>query len=195
MSDCIKTDVFISGGGPVGLLIAYSLARQGVQSVLVGKTTPSPPSISLQQRIIMHQNLTKAEQHNKENQAMYGRATTLYPRTLEMLDQLDLLEDLNQIGYIGRNSVTYKDGKRVTSRGWHVMFERMHGTYLDYCLNLRQKYSEGVFGEAYAGVGGRAFVGWVLEGFVVDDDSAEGDYRVVSRMREVETGRVVTVKR
>ena len=102
MSDCIKTDVFISGGGPVGLLIAYSLARQGVQSVLVGKTTPSPPSISLQQRIIMHQNLTKAEQHNKENQAMYGRATTLYPRTLEMLDQLDLLEDLNQIGYIGQ---------------------------------------------------------------------------------------------
>ena len=126
---------------------------------------------------------------------MYGRATTLYPRTLEMLDHLDLLEDLNQIGYIGRNSVTYKDGKRVTSRGWHVMFERMHGTYLDYCLNLRQKYSEEVIQKAYAGVGGRAFVGWVLEGFVVDDDSAEGDYRVVSRMREVETGRVVTVKR
>ena len=43
MSDCIKTDVFISGGGPVGLLIAYSLARQGVQSVLVGKS-PSPPN-------------------------------------------------------------------------------------------------------------------------------------------------------
>lgn len=124
---------------------------------------------------------------------MYGRATTLYPRTLEMLDQLDLLESLNQIGYIGRNSVTYKDGKRVTSRGWHVMFERMHGTFLDYCLNLRQKYSEGVIGEAYVGVGGRAFVGWKLEGFIVDP--AEGDYKVVAQIREVETGRVVTVKR
>ena len=56
---------------------------------------------------------------------MYGRATTLYPRTLEMLDQLDLLDELNQIGYIGRNSVTYNDGKRVTSRGWYVMFERI----------------------------------------------------------------------
>ena len=44
MSDCIKTDVFISGGGPVGLLIAYSLARQGVQSVLVGKSPPPPPT-------------------------------------------------------------------------------------------------------------------------------------------------------
>lgn len=112
-----------------------------------------------------------------------------------MLDQLDLLESLNQISYIGRNSVTYKDGKRVTSRGWRVMFERMHGTFLDYCLNLRQKYSEGVIGEAYVGVGGRAFVGWKLEGFVIDDDPAEEEYKVVSRIREVETGRVVTVKR
>lgn len=124
---------------------------------------------------------------------MYGRATTLYPRTLEMLDQLDLLEDLNQIGYIGRNSVTYKDGKRVTSRGWHVMFERMHGTYLDYCLNLRQKYSEGVIQKAYAGVGGRAFVGWKLEGFTVDPE--EGDFKVASQIRELGTGRLVTVKR
>ena len=124
---------------------------------------------------------------------MYGRATTLYPRTLEMLDQLDLLEDLNQIGYIGRNSVTYKDGKRVTSRGWHVMFERMHGTFLDYCLNLRQKYSEGVIQEAYARVGGRSFVGWKLEEFVVDPE--EEDYKVVSQIREVKTGELVTVKR
>jgi phenol 2-monooxygenase len=38
MADCIKTDVFISGGGPVGLLIAYGLARQGVDSLLVGKS-------------------------------------------------------------------------------------------------------------------------------------------------------------
>lgn len=43
MSECTKTDVFISGGGPVGLLIAYSLARQGVQSILVGKSDPLPP--------------------------------------------------------------------------------------------------------------------------------------------------------
>lgn len=48
---------------------------------------------------------------------MYGRACTLHPRTLEMLDQLDLLDDMNQIGYICRNSVTWKDGKRITSRG------------------------------------------------------------------------------
>jgi phenol 2-monooxygenase len=73
-----------------------------------------------------------------------------------MLDQLDQVEDLNQIGYIGRNSVTYKDGKRVTSRGWHVMFKCMYGTFLDYCLNLRQKYSEEVIQGAYEKLGGQA---------------------------------------
>lgn len=125
---------------------------------------------------------------------MYGRATTLYPRTLELLDQLDLLEDLNQIGYIGRNSVTYKDGKRVTSRGWHVMFERMNGTFLNYCLNIRQKYSEAVIQGAYEKLGGQAYVGWKLESFSVDHAS-EDDYKVTSQIREVQTDRLLTVKR
>ena len=125
---------------------------------------------------------------------MYGRATTLYPRTLEMLDQLDLLEDLNQIGYIGRNSVTYKDGKRVTSRGWHVMFERMHGTFLDYCLNIRQKYSEEVIQSAYQKFGKRAFTGWKLESYSVDNAS-DDDYKVTSHIREIKTDRLLTVKR
>ncbi|KAJ5293607.1 hypothetical protein PENANT_c002G06541 [Penicillium antarcticum] len=171
MTNYIQTDVFIAGGDPVGLLIAYCLARQarqGVDSVLV-------------------------EQYVKKEQAMYGRATTLYPRTLELLDQLDLLEDLNQIGYIGRNSVTYKDGKRVTSRGWHVMFERMHGTFLDYCLNLRQKYLEEVIQGAYEKLGGQAFAGWKLESYSVDNASGD-DYKVTSHVREIQTDRLLTVK-
>ncbi|KAK1148157.1 hypothetical protein N8T08_010799 [Aspergillus melleus] len=170
MTDNIETDVLIVGGGPVGLLIAYSLARQGVHSLLI-------------------------EQHDKHQQAMYGRATTLYPRTLEMLDQLELLEELNQIGYIARNSVTYKDGKRVTSRGWHVMFERMSGTFLDYCLNIRQKYSEEVIQEAYKRSGGVPYVGWKLEEYAVDQDVARGDeYKVKAKIREGGTGMAVTVK-
>jgi 2-polyprenyl-6-methoxyphenol hydroxylase-like FAD-dependent oxidoreductase len=38
---------------------------------------------------------------------MYGRASTLYPRSLEMLDQLDLLDEINQLGFVARNSVTF----------------------------------------------------------------------------------------
>ncbi|PYH91258.1 pentachlorophenol 4-monooxygenase [Aspergillus ellipticus CBS 707.79] len=168
MATAIETDVLICGGGPVGLLVAYSLARQGVASIVL-------------------------EQHDKDQQAMYGRATTLYPRTLEMLDQLDLLNDLSQIGYIGRNSVTYKDGKRVTSRGWHVMFERMSGTYLDYCLNIRQKYSEGVIRSAYEGLKGEQYTGWKLESYVVDD-AAQDDYKVVSQIRNVGSGEELSIK-
>lgn len=125
---------------------------------------------------------------------MYGRATTLYPRTLEMLDQLELLDEMNQIGFVARNSVTYKDGKLVTSRGWHVMFERMHGTFLDYCLNMRQKFSESVYRDAYSRIGGRSFIGWKLEDFTVDN-SVEDDFKVTSRLTQVSSGDAVTVKR
>ncbi|PWY63045.1 pentachlorophenol 4-monooxygenase [Aspergillus eucalypticola CBS 122712] len=168
MKTTVNTDVLIVGGGPVGLLISYSLARQGVASIVVA-------------------------QHDKEQQAMYGRATTLYPRTLEMLDQLGLLEELNQIGYIGRNSVTYKDGRRVTSRGWHIMFERMNGTFRDYCLNIRQKYSEDVIRTAYLEQGGEAYIGWKLEGYAVEDVANDG-YNVTSQIRQWSTDKTVTVK-
>lgn len=187
MADSIKTDVLVIGGGPVGLLIAYSLARQGVDSVVVGELHPS---IYSSQNAKVH----GIEQYNKEEQAMYGRATTLYPRTLEMLDQLELLDDLNQIGYIGRNSVTYKDGKRVTSRGWHVMFQRMHGTFLDYALNIRQKYSEGVIRAAYEKRGGRTYIGWKLEGFSVDN-TLDDEYKVAAQIRQLSTDKRLTVKR
>ncbi|KAL4734370.1 pentachlorophenol 4-monooxygenase [Aspergillus similis] len=168
MSQCISTDVLIVGGGPVGLTVAYSLARQGVTSLLV-------------------------EQHDKDLQAMYGRATTLYPRTLEMLDQLDLLDELNQIGYAGRNSVTFKDGKRVTSRGWHKMFEAIHGTYLDYCLNIRQKYSEEVIRQSYQKLGGEPYIGWKLESFSLDHDSEE-EYKVTSQINSLKTDEHLVVK-
>ncbi|RAH43301.1 pentachlorophenol 4-monooxygenase [Aspergillus brunneoviolaceus CBS 621.78] len=168
MSETIETDVLISGGGPVGLLIAYSLALQGVDSLLV-------------------------ERHDKAHQAMYGRATTLYPRTLEMFDQLGLLDELNQIGYVARNSVTYRKGKRVTSRGWHIMFQRTYGTFLDYCLNIRQKYSEDVIRGAYESLGCKPYIGWKLDNFVVDD-AAKNDYKVTANVTEVSMGKSLTMK-
>lgn len=78
-------DAVVVGGGPVGLLVAYQLARFG-NSVCV------------------------LEKDEKEVQDAYGRAITLFSRTSELLDQLDVIEPILQQGFACRTSVTYKDG-------------------------------------------------------------------------------------
>lgn len=96
-----------------------------------------------------------------------------------MLDQLDLLDEMNQIGVVGRTSVTFKDGQRVTSRGWHGMFAEMGETYLDYLLNIRQKLSMDVFRRRYEQLQGRIETGWTLKEMELNDNDLE-DHRVTS---------------
>jgi phenol 2-monooxygenase len=111
--------VILCGGGPISLLLSYQLARLGRSTLAV-------------------------EQHDKTQQGIYGRACILFPRTIEMLDQLDLLDEMSQVGFIGKASVTYEDGQRVHHRGWDFI-GRVTDTYFDHCLKIRQKYSEDVF--------------------------------------------------
>ena len=108
----LQVDVLICGGGPVGLLLSYQLARMGIKAYAI-------------------------EQHDKSTQAMYGRARVLYPRTMEMLDQLDLGETLKQVGFIGRSVATYYDSKSIRGRGWGFISKPLD-TFFDYCLNIRQ---------------------------------------------------------
>lgn len=81
-------DVIIIGGGPVGLLLAYQLTRFELSVCIVEKQDKDTP------------------------EGRYGRAITLFPRTLELLDQLDLVQPMLQQGFACRSSVTYKDGVR-----------------------------------------------------------------------------------
>jgi phenol 2-monooxygenase len=110
-----------------------------------------------------------------------------------MMEHLELLDTMNQTGYIARNSVTFKDGKRVTSRGWHKIFDRMGGTYLDYCLNIRQKRSEDIFRKAYRKLGGTPHAGWKLISFHVNHKSTD-DHKVVVRICNVKTNEGLTVR-
>jgi phenol 2-monooxygenase len=158
-------DVIICGGGPVGLLLAFQLARLGIPTLII-------------------------EQYDKTQQDMYGRASTLYPRTVEMLDQLGLLDEMSQVGFIGKASVTYKDGQRVHDRGWDFI-SRVTDTYFDYCLNIRQKYSEDIFRSALEQHGGRVNAGWTLKDLVVKDDG--DDYRISAKMTD-QNGATVTAK-
>lgn len=105
---------------------------------------------------------------------MYGRACSLYPRTLEMLDQLELLDEFLQIGLVGRGSVSYKGGQRVTARGWHQFFTQMGETFHNYILNIRLKYSERLIQDAYEKLGGRVLVKWQLTSLKWSRDGSEG---------------------
>lgn len=115
-------DVLICGGGPVGLLTAYCLARSGLSTYVI-------------------------EQHERLKQTLYGRAAMLAPRSMEMLEQLDLADELMQRGFVVRGQITYRDGQRVESNVFGSVDNTE--TFFDYLLLLRQKYTEDIIGAAY----------------------------------------------
>jgi phenol 2-monooxygenase len=119
------------------------------------------------------------------------RCTAGQPRCIRVPSRclIQLVEEIDA----GRNSVTLKDGRRVTTRGWHTMFEAMHGTYLDYCLNIRQKYSEEVIRQSYQKLGVEPYIGWKLESFSLDHES-EDEYKVTSHVRNSKTDQLLVVK-
>lgn len=119
-----EVDVLICGGGPVGLLIAYCLARYGGVSTYV------------------------VEQHERTKQTTYGRAAMIAPRTLEMLDQLDLADALGQVGFVVRGQVSYKDGERVESLT--AASSNISNTFFDYLLLCRQRFTEDVIRDGYS---------------------------------------------
>ncbi|KAI3319623.1 FAD binding domain-containing protein [Xylariaceae sp. AK1471] len=166
-------DVLIVGAGPVGLITAYQLARFGRVSV----------------RII--------EKNTKSVQDAYGRAITLFPRTSEMLDQLDLADELLQEAFACRETVAYDSrGEEVHGRGWSFMNE-MKDTAFDFALVLRQKYQEEIFRHALRrrGVEVEAPVELVeLVGVDVDDSGSLDGYSVTATVQDIENNAPRTIR-
>ena len=117
-----QVDVLICGSGPVGLLTGYCLARYGLSTYVV-------------------------EQHDRAKQIMYGRAAMIAPRSLELLEQLDLSDALTQIGFVMRGQRHYKNGERI--EGNKYASANTSDTFYDFLLLCRQKYTEEAFYEGY----------------------------------------------
>ncbi|KIW75530.1 hypothetical protein Z517_10272 [Fonsecaea pedrosoi CBS 271.37] len=192
-----RYDVVICGGGPVGLLTAYGLQRMDIKTCVVGKsdmiTVCHAPVLILSPADHNIYTSTETERLEKQKLPMYGRACTLFPRTLEMFDQYDLLTRLNQVGFVSRSGVNYdKDGRRDNTRGMRHVFDAMQGhTFLDYMLNIRLKYSEDILKAEYEELGGVVASGWELMSLTAQPDH-EGDKNGHACPVKVETKNVDT---
>ncbi|KAI1491044.1 FAD binding domain-containing protein [Biscogniauxia mediterranea] len=163
-------DVLVVGAGPVGLVAAYQLAKFGGGGGGGG--------ISV--RII--------EKHTKSVQDAYGRAITLFPRTLEMLDQLGLVDELLQHGFACRDTAAYDArGREVHGRGWSFLHD-MKGTAFDFPLVLRQKYQEEIFRAAMRPLGVEVEAPVELTAVTVDEAAPPGSHRVTALVRDHATG-------
>ncbi|KAJ3872880.1 hypothetical protein F5051DRAFT_444779 [Lentinula edodes] len=80
------------GGGPVGLLLAYQLARFPSRVSIIGLYI-STSELCLQ----FHVTTLASKQDDKIQQSSSGRASAIWPRTIGLFDQLDLAEPLIQV--------------------------------------------------------------------------------------------------
>lgn len=164
----ISLDVLVVGGGPVGLITVLQIAR-------------NLPNASSRIRII--------EKAPKDAQEATGRAITLFPRSTELLDQLDLADELAQQCFACRETVSYRDGVEVKGRGWSFM-EEMRGTTWDFALVLRQKFQENVFRKALLKEGVELEAGVELLELTVDESMPKGSHRIEATIKDLRSGQI-----
>jgi phenol 2-monooxygenase len=165
-------DLLVVGGGPVGLITALQLAR-------------NLPSANSRIRII--------EKAPKDAQEATGRAITLFPRSSELLGQLDLADELAQQCFACHETVSYRDGVEVKGRGWSFM-EGMRGTTWDFALVLRQKFQEDVFRKALLKEKIELEAGVELLELSVDESISVGSHRIKATIKDIKTGHVQKVR-
>ncbi|TFY61708.1 hypothetical protein EVJ58_g4329 [Rhodofomes roseus] len=123
------------------------------------------------------------EQYDKTQQALYGRACMLYARSVELLDLIGVYSAIADIGFMVKDSTTFKDGKEVPARGWSFVRDAIAGnTFFEFSFSIRQKHIESALREAIQSMDSTALqVPAKLVDYTIDSTAA---YPVLATIQE-----------
>ncbi|KAF9066749.1 FAD binding domain-containing protein [Rhodocollybia butyracea] len=124
----------------------------------------------------------------------YGRGCTMWPRTIELLDQLDLADPLIQAGVVTRTGLHFHDGHRVKGGLMYgSRMDKLGDTFFKFALHLRQRLIEEIFSTATSEeYGFRPKMLHQIEGYTI---GAEYDtHPVTVRVRDLKTQTVAEIK-
>ncbi|WP_141206649.1 FAD-dependent oxidoreductase [Streptomyces griseorubiginosus] len=143
----MNTDVLVVGAGPTGLALGIDLARRGVDALVVEKADRLFPG---------------------------SRGKGIQPRTMEVFDDLGVLDAILAAGGTYPVGMVWQDGERV---GEHRMFEPVEVTD-DAPYNapwmVPQWRTQEVLFERLVELGGRVSFGREVVGFEQADQEADG---------------------
>lgn len=171
----VSTDVLIVGAGPVGLNLAYQLRR--FSSPPINNDGGPPISVHI------------IEKYPKPVQETFGRAVTFWPRSMEILSQLDLAEQITQQCVAVRESAAYDaQGNEVFGRGWSFL-EGIGDTRFKFASVLRQRYVEDIFRNELTGFGVQVSEDHAFVDLEVDETKPVGEVgRVKARILDSSGG-------
>ncbi|THU93620.1 FAD/NAD(P)-binding domain-containing protein [Dendrothele bispora CBS 962.96] len=165
----LVADVLVVGGGPVGSLIAYQLARFGCKPLLV-------------------------EQDDKNMMPCYGRACTLWPRTIELLDTVDMAERLMQLGVVTRSGLHFHEGRRVKGGLMYgSRMDKLGDTFYKFALHLRQRLTEEQLIQALEDFGIKPYFQHRFEGYDINE-GADNLYSVTAHVKDLVKDEIIEIK-
>ncbi|HEU5198041.1 MAG TPA: FAD-dependent monooxygenase [Ktedonobacterales bacterium] len=151
------TEALVIGAGPTGLFMAAELIRRGVACRVIDKA-PAPSSTS--------------------------KALALQSRTLEMFDQVGIIEEILEPGLKAGAVNIHADGQRIIQ----MSMNELHGPY-PFILCLPQNQTERILNQHLERLGGQVERQRELIGFTQDDAAVTATLRHADGHEETLTTR------
>ncbi|WP_433249464.1 FAD-dependent oxidoreductase [Actinomadura nitritigenes] len=157
MSDITSTDVLIIGGGPTGLALACDLTRRGVACLLLERAA---------------------------RPAAASRAKTIQPRTLEVADDLGVIDRILELGATHVPTRLY-DRDRVVSEKVEVAADATSPDAPYAPIWMSQPLLEGILRDRLAELGGRLEMGTQVTAVTQHHGGVTATVRTASGTRRV----------